>query len=1029
MQIRKEFYSSFKENQNKKNFSSNDTKDIDRKNQNGYLDQLMKNMAAKKRMIQIQQEDNESESKVQSEEKYNLTTPELEDKLKYNENYEVNVEKDAVNSEVYKTEDEEDEEDFNNEINDEESVGVMNKVQQPTIEPEIKKKFFEIYKSVENAQGGDRGLLAIFDSVYNTANLNINIKPSKNQYIKIYDDMIENEIDNSIENMTALRIKIFDFMKMNPISIDVGDMIIRLGMKHLTLDPIDNKGAIECYQVALKIYSQIHDNMIIALQSEKGFKGMGSKKFSDLGVTGDDKSMNNPSVYMNNSNLLNVSTPNAHNDANPYKFRAVKIRQSETLRKLADCYITEMDTASAHKNIEMALKNYFFLYGEKSKELADSIFKKGYITQIEKRWKDATELYNMALGMYLHVFKYTNVHFSKMAHMEVADCYFRLGLIKEKLKNFNLSLQYYQMALEIYRNYFKDDINEECALCLYNIGLLYEIQDYKDKALKSYTDVKNIYAKLKSDSQDCIDNLIKTSNLSIHFKNYQDAAVDLLEALEATVKKNKCENLSELLEMLLIQIGTETQFDLYSFNADLVEICFLLSKIYSIPEYKKHQEGFEILKIVLALMPPERDFIEETYNVLKKLLENLTEENYDSSWEDEIVDCITHFIAKLDLETEAKKIMFETDYDSVSNDTSKTGDGYNKSEQKEQPVPSESDDDSFSYTPKLALKNAYIIKQAEVLQNLAKNCSRIKLYRSSVELYLKCLVYLENVEDDPSTKMKICDFMNQIALEYTNLNNFEAATKFFEKTLELRLKVNGPGDLKTAGAYNNLAVSYNRIGDNLKALEYWQLGMEIKKNNISDSEDPRIAKDYYNFSLILLRMKEYDKAIHYMIEALYTFDKKLGKNSQFSADACLLLGELYKNLANYNAALQYCSRAMTYFGEKFGDSYPNTIKSRLLFAICLSMTFKYDKAIIIFKPVIEAFLNKEEINHSSLFVESLYEYSKCLDWKSKYDEALKYFQIFVESAGEDWDEERLIKVGNKIAQLVKNFLIFLEVVG
>ena len=64
-------------------------------------------MAAKKRMIQIQQEENESESKVESEEKYNLTTPELEDKLKYDENYEVNVEKDGVNSEVYKTEDEE----------------------------------------------------------------------------------------------------------------------------------------------------------------------------------------------------------------------------------------------------------------------------------------------------------------------------------------------------------------------------------------------------------------------------------------------------------------------------------------------------------------------------------------------------------------------------------------------------------------------------------------------------------------------------------------------------------------------------------------------------------------------------------------------------------------------------------------------------------------------------------------------------------------------------------------------------------
>ena len=87
------------------------------------------------------------------------------------------------------------------------------------------------------------------------------------------------------------------------------------------------------------------------------------------------------------------------------------------------------------------------------------------------------------------------------------------------------------------------------------------------------------------------------------------------------------------------------------------------------------------------------------------------------------------------------------------------------------------------------------------------------------------------------------------------------------------------------------------------------------------------------------------------------------------------------------------------------------------------MTFKYDNAITIFKPVIEAFLDKEEINHSSLFVESLYEYAKCLDWKNKYDEALKYFGIFVESAAEDLDEERLIKVGNKIAQLVRKFFI------
>ena len=896
-------------------------------------------------------------------------------------------------------------------------ANLKNKIQAPLI-------------SDYNSKPDLNNLTAEYLSVYNSQNLQTNLGTSKNQYIRIYDDMMNDKSNNSAEKLAELKIKIFDFVKMNPISIDIADMLVRLGVKLLSLEPIDNKGSLECYENALKLYNKINDDMINVIKSEKNNKS--ARRNSE------DKSHGDSSMVVN-PNITHINT------LNQYKHRAVRIRISETMKKLTYCYIAESEMVNAHKNISESLKLCANLFSEYSKEVADCLFTKAYCSQIENNIREAEDIYNKSLALYISVFKYNNINYTKISHIEIADCYFKLGLVKEKQKNFNLSMEYYNIALIIYRNHFKMDDNLECAVTMMNMGLLYEIQDNNDKSLTLYNQVRDIYAKIKPDGQAYIESLIKSAHISIKFNKYDEACRDLINALTVIVKKNNCESLDELLELILVD-SEEYSSDLYYHFFDLADVSFLLAKIYTVLEFNKHQEGFETLRIVIELMPPHKDFVKKTYKILKKLLENLNTMNYKEEWEQDIVDCVKQFIYKMDMLVEENKRNLKADDNSVNEREENIVQTHQNSINSELNIQIKHSiieipkkeitsskimsmrEDEFALFEKKKKKDEtdFFTEKILWLETLGKNCSRIKLYKSAIELFLKCIIYLENLEDSINNKNKICELMNNIAMDYTLSSNFESAKVFFEKILDYRIKMHDKDDLRIASAYNNLANAYNRIKDNVKALEYWQLGMEIKKNSLRDDEDPRVGKDYYNFSIILLSLKEYDTAIQYMLDALYIFDKKLGKTSRLSADACLLLGECYKINNNNVTALNYCARAMSYYVENLEEEDYTTIKSRLLFAICLSLASKYDRAVPIFKIVIEKFIDREILLKTFLFVEGVYEYAKCLDWTNKFAESLKYFEIFIKIADKNWTAERLSKVVNKITQLVRKnkFLFF-----
>ena len=85
--------------------------------------------------------------------------------------------------------------------------------------------------------------------------------------------------------------------------------------------------------------------------------------------------------------------------------------------------------------------------------------------------------------------------------------------------------------------------------------------------------------------------------------------------------------------------------------------------------------------------------------------------------------------------------------------------------------------------------------------------------------------------------------LNNIAVIFTNLKDYQKAKECYEKAIEINPNY--------ADAYNNLGVIFKKLGENQKAKERYEKAIEINPNH---------ADAHNNLGLIFKKLKEYQKA-------------------------------------------------------------------------------------------------------------------------------------------------------------------------
>jgi tetratricopeptide (TPR) repeat protein len=167
----------------------------------------------------------------------------------------------------------------------------------------------------------------------------------------------------------------------------------------------------------------------------------------------------------------------------------------------------------------------------------------------------------------------------------------------------------------------------------------------------------------------------------------------------------------------------------------------------------------------------------------------------------------------------------------------------------------------------------------------------------------------ENVKD-----VNYAGKLSHKARQESDAGNYRDAIELFKDSLSLfkkHLKGNNPD---VANVYNELALTYDHLGEYKKALDMKMKSYEMIKGLYGDGDHDNVAIAINNIGLTYYKMGDYDKVLKYYTKSLAMLRRLHGKvdNEQI---ATLLnnLGSSYDSLGKYEKANDHYEEALNMY--------------------------------------------------------------------------------------------------------------------
>ncbi len=225
---------------------------------------------------------------------------------------------------------------------------------------------------------------------------------------------------------------------------------------------------------------------------------------------------------------------------------------------------------------------------------------------------------------------------------------------------------------------------------------------------------------------------------------------------------------------------------------------------------------------------------------------------------------------------------------------------------------------------------------------------------------------------------------NNLGIIYNKRGDYSKALSYFERAIQLSIKIPDIYKNVITSTYNNLGLIYQKLKDYDKSQDWFLKSAEFSSTYAPGKLGPtyiRVADNYTYLGNYQLAEKYYQKAIHQTI-MIYS------KNRLNLARAYLNFGLFYTNQQDYEKGLDLYQKALTLYIKLYGPKHPKT--SRCLFNIALSYKLQHnpDSALYYIQKSIIAVVddfNDEDI-YSNPALNNVYSYLRLLSsLKSKAD--------------------------------------------
>ncbi|MCG7852092.1 MAG: tetratricopeptide repeat protein [Methanosarcinaceae archaeon] len=271
-------------------------------------------------------------------------------------------------------------------------------------------------------------------------------------------------------------------------------------------------------------------------------------------------------------------------------------------------------------------------------------------------------------------------------------------------------------------------------------------------------------------------------------------------------------------------------------------------------------------------------------------------------------------------------------------------------------------------------------------QNLGKAYEKLGDYHLALENYKKAREIFQTVSGRRESAM-ICSLMGGI---YMLQDRYEKAHRYFDEALDEFSSLYGNNNSYTAGAFSNLAASYEKTGQIEKSIEFNKKALEIFQKNLGENH-PSVSVSFQGLGVAYYSIKDYESAIEYFKNALNIIIKTFGPEHPDAAVSYNDLGNAYGFLKNYKLAIEYHSKALDIRRKAFGEDHPDVAVSYINLAGIFELLENHDKALYLYEKALN--IKITILGHEHSDIASMSNYIGVLLLKiDDYNSALNRFQ-------------------------------------
>ncbi|CAF4085820.1 unnamed protein product, partial [Rotaria sordida] len=178
----------------------------------------------------------------------------------------------------------------------------------------------------------------------------------------------------------------------------------------------------------------------------------------------------------------------------------------------------------------------------------------------------------------------------------------------------------------------------------------------------------------------------------------------------------------------------------------------------------------------------------------------------------------------------------------------------------------------------------------------------------SVGKFQKAGHLYELLLEKASSDKERSEYYFQLARVYDDMGENSKALKYYEKNLEFKQKTLPTNHPHLATIYNQIGNVYYNMGEYSKALSSYERSLEIRKIALPPNH-PDLASSYNNIGLVYDGMGEYTKALSSYERSLEIKKIALPSNHPNLAGSYNNIGNVYNNMGEYSKALSSYERS------------------------------------------------------------------------------------------------------------------------